>query len=116
MEHRWGWRVATDLAVQWADSARHRRIARMRDISVSGAFLEVANPPDLMTRVWIRFAVGPNRFERVEAYVVRASAGGCGLEWMDLAPGQVQKLMEDIAKVQSSAEVVPYSLNVANFR
>lgn len=96
MEHRWGQRVAVDVAVRIAARRYKVRAARLVDLSVSGAYIKVAADLRLLSRVQVAIAL-PHRFAHptpvVPAYVARKYRDGVGVEWCDLAPKPVVELL-----------------------
>ena len=95
MEHRWGWRLRVDLTARVGDSAGLMNIARVRDVSVSGAFLETSATLRAFSCVDVQFRTDRGSNTRVlSAQVVRTTADGVGVEWRDFAPREVSRLME----------------------
>jgi len=84
MEHRWGNRVPADIEVQIFVDPASTAWARLRDISVSGGFLETAlKIPTLST---LRVNAPCTRTESVRvvrAIAIRSDAAGVGVEWFD---------------------------------
>lgn len=97
MEHRWGLRHLLDLSVRLRGGGRTVALARIRDASLSGAYLETAASLPLLGRVWVEMESGrrlPNENGLIAGYVVRADRSGYGLEWCEFAPGPIVALME----------------------
>ena len=101
MEHRWGRRVSIDAAVriQWPLGGRAAAITagRLRDLSVSGAFLETDQRIPALARVSVKLAVAAQG--RVQTYVIsgfvmRRDERGIGVEWAELAPPGVGALLQ----------------------
>jgi hypothetical protein len=96
MEHRWGQRVAVDLAVRVAGRPYNVRPARLLDLSASGAYLKVTADLRLLSRVQIAIVL-PHRpahpTPMVAAYVARKGKGGVGVEWCEYGPGPVLELL-----------------------
>jgi hypothetical protein len=96
MEHRWGQRLAVDLAIRVAARPYKVRAARLVDLSVSGAYIEVCADLRLLSRVRIALAL-PDRLTHptpmVPAYVARKGKDGVGLEWCESAPKAVLELL-----------------------
>lgn len=87
MEHRWGGRVAVDRSVR-ISSAGITGTGTMRDLSISGAFIETSLPLSGMVTVRIWNPGGANgRQARIEAagFIVRRETSGFGVEWCELA-------------------------------
>ena len=92
MEHRWGHRVAVDLAIRIAGDRISPRGAA-RDLSASGAYLMVC--ADLRPLSRVQIAMLPHRLTHptpmVAAYVARR--GKDGVEWCEYAPQAVLELL-----------------------
>jgi hypothetical protein len=89
MEHRWGHRVAVRLDVRLVCGRFAIGEGRLRDVSVSGAFIET----ELELPILAQVRIGASDFE-VAAHVVRAEATGIGVEWCALAPWCVSDLQK----------------------
>lgn len=95
MEHRWGWRLRVDLTARVGDSAGFMSVARLRDVSVSGAFVETAAILRAFSSVDVQFRTHHGNNSRVlSAHVVRTTPDGVGVEWREFAPNEVSRLME----------------------
>lgn len=96
MEHRWGRRIQVNEPVRigiYPDSAG---IAKMLDLSVSGAFIATALDPPLLSRLEVIFDVRRGRHAshgQLDAHVVRVTPAGVGIEWADVSPVFVTQLM-----------------------
>jgi PilZ domain len=89
MEHRWGRRVDCQIPVVIEATARARLTAHIRNLSLSGAFLELSTEERLPPTVCVRFepaSATPYHRHRTWAHVVRETREGIGLEWADFAP------------------------------
>ena len=89
MEHRWGRRVDCQIPVVVEATAYARFTAHIRNLSLSGAFLELATEEGLPPTVCVRFepaGATPYHHRRTWGHVVRATGEGFGLEWADFAP------------------------------
>ena len=95
MEHRWGQRMAVDFTARVGAEPASRHLARVVDVSISGAFLRIGLPVDDLHAVHIEIPLpGKRRARRVvEAYVVRRAEDGVGVEWADLAPEPVMAML-----------------------
>lgn len=97
MEHRLGSRHATDVDVYlrtWGSTVSAR--GRLRDLSVSGAFISTLLPcrPLLHVTVQIALQGRPRRIApSFEGQIVRLDQGGIGIEWAELQPELVAKLI-----------------------
>jgi hypothetical protein len=96
MEHRWGQRLAVDLAIRLAARPYNVRAARLVDLSASGAYIKVSADLRLLMRVQITLAL-PHRLTHptpmVAAYVARKGQDGIGVEWCEYAPQAVLELL-----------------------
>ena len=87
MEHRWGDRVAVDQPVR-ISSAGITGTGTLRNLSVSGAFIETSLPLAAMAkvRVWFPRAAGSRTASAAAlGFVVRRERDAIGVEWCDLA-------------------------------
>ncbi len=97
MEHRLGSRHAADLDVYlrtWGSTVSAR--GRLRDLSVSGAFISTRLPcrPLLHVTVQIPLEGRPRRNAPLfEGQIVRVNHEGIGVEWAELQPELVAQLM-----------------------
>jgi hypothetical protein len=97
MEHRLGTRHATDLDVYlrtWGSTVSAR--GRLRDVSVSGAFIATLLPCRPLLHVTVQIALeGRSRRNAplFEGQIVRLDQGGIGLEWDELQPELVARLI-----------------------
>jgi hypothetical protein len=115
MEHRWGQRHAFDQMVLLR-AAGWRVPARVRDISISGAYLRCAIPDPSVVRVRVDFRRHPRTTELI-AYVVRRTADGIGVEWGEFGSQAVSRLLnrvrpdptEQFALSQTCSRVPPIS-------
>jgi hypothetical protein len=107
MEHRWGGRIAVDLAIRLAGRPYNVRQARLADLSASGAYIEVGLDLRLLSRVQIAIALPHHRTHptpMVAAYVVRRGKDGVGVEWCEYAPEPVLELLRYAAAHHRTAE------------
>jgi hypothetical protein len=86
MEHRWGPRQATDVAVRFVARPGTMETGRVRNISMTGAYMETRVPLRRFSLVYLE-PVTPTSgaARRIAASVVRQDALGVGLEWCELA-------------------------------
>jgi hypothetical protein len=91
VEHRWGHRVPVGLEVRLVCRPLAIGTGRVRDVSVSGAFIETALEVPLLAHVRVQ----ASNFEAA-AHVVRADPDGIGIgiEWCVLAPWCVSDLQK----------------------
>jgi hypothetical protein len=94
MEHRWGQRMPTDLPVRLIGTPGAIGTGCIRDVSVTGAFVQTNLRLPLLTRVQIE-PLTPNASDarRLPAYVTRTDVNGIGVEWSDLTPAVVAELL-----------------------
>lgn len=83
MEHRWGHRVDLDVAADLL-SPDGIATATVRNASVSGAMVETAMKPPLLSRVFLKPRASPGAW--LDACVIRVDDKGIALEWLD--PGR----------------------------
>lgn len=94
MEHRWGVRRLCRARACISAGVGVAGTGQLRNISMSGAFLETALPLPVHSQVdvtvlrddakhWVEFT----------ATVVRAEPGGVGIEWCDTVEGSICRLM-----------------------
>ena len=97
VEHRWGTRHVLDVLIRLDARPHLLAFARLRNASSSGAYVEVAAAPPLMTRIHIELdweSLRRDEPHRIAAYVVRDDGAGIGLEWCEFAPRPILALME----------------------
>jgi len=91
MEHRWGQRRPCCAHVCVSARAGVSGSARMRDVSLSGAFLETTLPLPLFSQIAIavRHDDGSTYLMEFTATVVRSELGGVGIEWCEPVSGSI---------------------------
>jgi hypothetical protein len=86
MEHRFGHRVSTQVRVRIGVSPQSFSTGHLRDLSVSGAFVQTSVRPAPMGSIRVYFderhSHGSLKFE-LDAYLVRSTPDGLGLEWAE---------------------------------
>jgi hypothetical protein len=83
MEHRWGKREPTDVAVNFVVYGT-TGAGRVLNVSLTGAYLETSIPPRLLSVVYLQLArTASATEERIAATVVRRDPWGVGLEWCE---------------------------------
>jgi hypothetical protein len=96
MEHRFGHRVSTQLRVGIGVSSQSHSTGRLRNVSVSGAFVQTHLRPPSIVRLRVYFdeqhSHGSFKFG-LDAYLVRSTPEGLGLEWMDSEPAILLALL-----------------------
>jgi hypothetical protein len=85
MEHRWGRRIAIDLPVRLVLSRGMVVWGRVRNVSMTGAFIQCVQPILVGTLVSIERTSGTGRWpaRALEAMVIWARDAGAGLEWCE---------------------------------
>jgi hypothetical protein len=96
MDHRWGQRVAVDLAVQLLCHPRTIAVGRLMNVSVSGACVRTGLVPALLAPVRILGFLSETEGTRraaIDGYVVRREREGFGIEWFELAPAGICRFL-----------------------
>jgi len=96
MEHRLGARHTTDVDVYlrtWGSTVSAR--GRLRDLSVSGAFISTSLPCRPLLHVTVQISPDGRRRSgaALEGQIVRLEEGGIGVEWSELQPELVAQLV-----------------------
>ena len=96
MEHRWGARLPCHLNVTVTAHDRDAGIGRLRNVSMTGAFLETLIDLPLFARVML--AIIPDeahaQFQtEMTALVARIARDGVGIEWCEPAAGSICTLL-----------------------
>jgi hypothetical protein len=89
MEHRWGQRVATSLAVRLRGGVNGCAPGRLLNVSVSGALIATTLDLPPAARITVQATLNQGGTESLcalRATVVRAAAGVIAVEWLELAP------------------------------
>jgi hypothetical protein len=90
MEHRLGTRHAIDLEVYlrtWGSTVSAK--GRLKDLSVSGAFVTTLLPCQAMLHIAVQIVPGGQLRRNcvpVEGLITRVAAEGIGVEWDELQP------------------------------
>jgi hypothetical protein len=96
MEHRWGERIACGTPVSLVLDAGAAHDGRMRDVSMSGAFIETSTPFPPLARVTLSVsasAAGRGAGLDIDALVVRVAPDGVGIEWCETPRGSFCTLL-----------------------
>lgn len=108
MEHRCGDRRAANLPVRLLLPPREVVLGRIRDISLSGAFVQTYRELPAMTRVLVDLhsagGSGSATRQRLAGFVVRNGATGVGIEWAEFAPGTVRDHWTALATAETGPE------------
>ncbi len=109
MEHRWGQRSNLGVQVRLhASSWRAPRGAHLRDISASGAFLEMEPSLPPLKRIEVEITVRKADhidLIRIPASVVRKADRGVGVEWHETPAYPIEQL---VANATDSIEAPPF--------
>lgn len=96
MDHRWGCRVPIDVDVQLICRPDALGAGRLKDVSISGAFVETRLNLPVLTRVRIVAHLQTRASAELHdatAYVVRRTRTGVAVEWCEDAPEFVRTLL-----------------------
>jgi hypothetical protein len=88
MEHRWGHRRQINRFVRLRMRNGSRGFGRIRNVSISGAWIATGLQAKLLSYVEIGFTAmrhGRKTVARVEGLIVRLASHGFGIEWCELA-------------------------------
>ena len=98
MEHRWGRRIAASVDVRVFADPASAGWGRLRDISISGGFIETAlRIPTLSALCLTVPATRYRGASTVHAIVVRNDVDGVGVEWFDGDSDVIADLMHELA-------------------
>ena len=91
MEHRWGQRRSCRARVRVSAGSGIAGSANLRNVSLSGAFLETALPLPLFSQIGVAVMSDDLSTHAVEftASVVRTEPGGVGIEWCEPVTGSI---------------------------
>jgi hypothetical protein len=118
MEHRWGRRKSTDVAVRFVATPATIGTGKIVNISLTGAFLETRAQLRLLSLVHLELsgavsggdqASGGDQENLLVASVVRQTPLGVGLEWCDSAVSAAAYARLNAVPRQQAASVVPLS-------
>jgi hypothetical protein len=100
MEHRWGIRYLLDVSVRLQGLPNLVAFGKLRNVSSSGAYVEIKAAPALDSRVLLelgcRLAGARSGHCRAPAYVVRKDERGIGVEWCEFAPEPALALITSV--------------------
>ena len=86
MEHRWGHRREINGFVQLQMRNGLKGFGRIRDVSISGAWITTKQPATLLSYVQVGFTAmrrGRKTVARIEGLIVRIANQGFGIEWCE---------------------------------
>jgi hypothetical protein len=89
MDHRFGRRFECGTPVRLTAASGLAGQGRMRDVSLSGAFVETALDLPLFTQVSLFRTTPANRVIEMRGSVVRRDHTGFGVEWCETPPGSI---------------------------
>jgi hypothetical protein len=97
LEHRWGERVRVNIPVRMSGTALDEIDGCMKNLSLSGAFMESNCELRLHALIKVRIDLPPptSRTAVLEAHVSRKLNEGVGIEWCEFAPKIVKDLLRD---------------------
>jgi len=96
-ERRWGPRIQVDLPVRLSLDAGRVETGRMRNLSISGAWIECAAELPTFTPLRVEVLAGSQAIhDRIElgARVVRAEHPCLGIEWREFEPQALVDLIK----------------------
>jgi len=96
MEHRWGERLEVDICVQLSVPPLILGSGRIRNISISGAWISGRFDLPPLARAFVVFDLvlaGQREQLPIGCYVARVRPDGIGVEWRELARKIVSDLM-----------------------
>jgi hypothetical protein len=97
MEHRWGKRVTLSLAVKLRTRSGHVTPGRIENASLSGAFVRTSPGFPPFAHVLLEIEGTPVKSQPIDAYVVRVTPEGLGLEWAEFAPPAIATVLDRAA-------------------
>ena len=97
LEHRWGERVRVNIPVRVSAADLARAEGRLKNLSLSGAFMKSDCELRLHALIEVRIELPPpvSRAAVIEAHVSRKHNEGVGIEWCEFAPNIVKELLRD---------------------
>jgi hypothetical protein len=98
MEHRWGERVEVDCPARVVMCDGAAAEGRLRNASISGAFIATAVRPAPLTTLSVQLICGTGQHRRsieLPACVVRTDRDGIAVEWRDMAVPTLVELLRE---------------------
>lgn len=92
VDHRFGRRLQCGASVRILAGTQGDADGRLRNVSLSGAFIETALRPEPFTVVTIASTRPANAAEPLSASVVRHDVRGIGVEWCETPVGPVCRM------------------------
>ena len=97
IDNRWGTRSPSGVRAVLNTACGLLAPATVRNVSQSGAFIEIPASIPLLSRVSVKAVSSGN--EWLDSYVVRAEEGGVALEWLEPGMGPLTTfLAQDVAQ------------------
>jgi hypothetical protein len=96
MEHRWGHRREVNRFVRLKMRNGLRGFGRIRNVSISGAWIATGLPAKLFSHVQVGLSAmqnGGKTVAHVEGLIVRIAHQGFGVEWCELAHPAVRAIL-----------------------
>jgi PilZ domain-containing protein len=120
MEHRWGQRERVDWPIRISGNTFENTVGRLRDFSLSGAFVEM----NMDIRIFCRLQVATmasrlvaRKVVSLDAHVIRKEYRGVGIEWSASAPAAYHMLIKLASRWREAqnrpADSRPHWLSVA---
>jgi hypothetical protein len=109
MEHRWGNRIEIDLEVEIFCFKEPLGHGRMKNVSVSGAFIETDVPLRPMNAIRLidtGYSKRRGGENYLSGYVSRCTGRGMGLAWWDLAPDCARRLVQQMLQSMPALDSV----------
>jgi hypothetical protein len=103
MEHRWGRRIRCGTPVRISCGAGQTGAGRMRDVSMSGAFVETSLDLPLFAPVELAVLRSHGWDIALSGHVVRRDADGVGIEWHEANPGAICPVLGCITPCETAA-------------
>ena len=101
MEHRWGRRIAVDAKVRIFADPASTGWGRLRDISISGGFIETALRVPVLSTLSVTVPGGCV----VHAIAVRNALDGVGVEWADGGLEVIAALIQEAASCRTPSRI-----------
>ena len=107
MEHRWGRRIACGTPVRLTTAGALIDHCRLRDVSMSGAFIETTLELPMLARISLTVLRAEPQAEcEISASVVRLARDGVGVEWCETPAGTICALLG--CKTRCAAAMAPH--------
>jgi hypothetical protein len=114
MEHRCGTRISMSARVFVTTTNRVTAVACVTNASVTGAFVETAAKPPLLSRVTLRLPLARRPALALDGYVVRHGDGGIAVEWLEPGSDDTIELMSLAEQETPPAFALPEAAEAAS--